>query len=269
MRAQDRAVAHMTKPPKCLIVTSNFPPIRGGSAVVYENLCKFSNGSVLVLASKTDHRTGRPVCGWWDHDRDAPYTVYRIASLRSPPNPSRSRLHAILAYVRFDVPLRIRILHEIVTIIMRENVNVICIGELITGGWLVVPCRYLLRRKIITYIHGEEITTRTPGWALANRRKSYLRNSHSIVAVSTFTRDMIVNQMEIDQRKIQLIFNGVDLEKFSPRTKACRLASRYGLSGSRVLLSIGRLVERKGFDRVLYQRSLIRTHAPICACRGT
>ena len=155
-------------------------------------------------------------------------------------------------------------MREIATIMMRENVKIICIGDLTTGGWLVALCRYILRHKIITYIHGEEITTRTPGWALAHRRKNYLTNSHAIVVVSTFTKDAIVSQMGIDQRKVHLILNGVDLEKFSPQAGDCRLISHYGLSGRRVLLSVGRLVERKGFDRVLQALpSILRRHSDV------
>ncbi len=232
-------------------MTSNFPPIRGGSAVVYENLCKFADGSVLVLASQLDYERGKPLSGWPDHDRAAPYKVYRIASLRSPTIRSNSRLHTIWSGLRYEMPLRLRVLWKVVRIVIRDNVKIICIGELITGGWLAAPCKYLLRRKIIAYIHGEEITTRIPDWTLANRRKHYLGISDSVVAVSTFTSDVLVNQIGVDRRKVHLIFNGVDLEKFSPQPKDRDLVSHYGLSGRRVLLSVGRLVERKGLDRAL------------------
>ena len=241
----------MTKSPKCLIVTNNFFPIRGGSAIVYENLCKFAEGSILVLAPQTDYETGEPLHGWQDHDRAANYTIYRLPSLRSSTIPSRSLLHSIWSYIRYELPLKLRVLSKVAKIVIRHNVKIICIGELITGGWLAAPCKYLLGRRIIAYIHGEEITTRMPGWRLPKRRKHYLKVSDSVVAVSAFTRDALLNQMGIERSKVHLIYNSVDPEKFFPQPKDRDLESHYGLREHRVLLSVGRLVERKGIDRVL------------------
>ena len=51
----------------------------------------------------------------------------------------------------------LRVLARVARIVRRERVAVVLIGELVYGGWLVAPCRFLLRRKVILYIHGEEL----------------------------------------------------------------------------------------------------------------
>ena len=51
--------------------------------------------------------------------------------------------------------------------------------------------------------------------------------------------------------KIELVSNGVDLERFVPRPRPDHLVVRYGLAGRRVLLTVSRLYARKGMDRVI------------------
>lgn len=254
----------MTEPPRCLIVTSNFPPIRGGSTVVYENLCKFGKGAVLALAPYMDSDSMECLHDWQAHDQEAPYVVYRIRTLKSRSIPAKSLLHTLWLSLRFELPLKLRVLRQVITIVRRHNVRTICIGELVTGGWLVVVGKYFLGRKVIIYVHGEEITIRNMEWSLPKLRPFYLRNCDAIVAVSTFAQRALVEQMGIDRTKITLIANGVDLDKFYPQPKAATLMARYGLVGQRVLVSVGRLVPRKGVDRTLVAlRIVLQRHSNI------
>ena len=72
----------------------------------------------------------------------------------------------------------------------------ICIGELVYGGWLVFACRYLLGCKVIQYVHGEEITVN--GTSRSERMKRvYLRLSDAIIAVSRFTRNALLQEMAV------------------------------------------------------------------------
>ena len=64
-------------PLRSIIVTSNFPPVRGGSCVVYDRIAKFSDGAVLVLAPRRDFKTGESLEGVEAHDRAAAYPVFR------------------------------------------------------------------------------------------------------------------------------------------------------------------------------------------------
>ncbi len=43
----------------------------------------------------------------------------------------------------------------------------------------------------------------------------------------------------------------MDLSRFNPRPKRADLLARYGLEGRRILLTVGRLYERKGMDKVI------------------
>jgi peptidoglycan/xylan/chitin deacetylase (PgdA/CDA1 family) len=68
---------------RCLLIASTFPPIHGGSAVVYDNLCQFMPpGSIRVLTAKKNYLNNGPVDGWEEHDAAANYPVDRTDLLR-------------------------------------------------------------------------------------------------------------------------------------------------------------------------------------------
>jgi phosphatidylinositol alpha-1,6-mannosyltransferase len=236
---------------RCLLVANTFPPMTGGSAVVYDSLARFSGGRVSVLASSEDYRTGMPLLGWREFNHDAPYPLHRIPLLRTPLVHRRTGFVGRLQDLSHDLQIRLSLIRELQRIIRADRIATVCIGELVASGWLATACRHLFGIKTITYIHGEEVSTQIPYDSDGIRRRRSLAATDGIVAVSRFTRDTLINTMGVPPEKIELISNGVDLSKFTPRPKRADLLARYGLAGRKVLLTVGRLYERKGMDRVI------------------
>lgn len=237
---------------KCLLIASIFAPIHGGSAVVYESLCRYSPSGVMqVLAPWRHYATTDIIDGWQEHDAQALYPVHRIELLRAPAVTSTSLLQSLWLLLAVDLPLQLRVLLKTIQIVRREQINVICIGELNSGSWLGLFCQRWLGCKMINYIHGEEITTVTPYRFYGRRRHTYLKRADAVIAVSEFTRQALIEQMQVDPAKIELITNGVDLDRFQPGPKDPALIERYGVQGKRLLLTVGRLVPRKGIDLTL------------------
>jgi glycosyltransferase involved in cell wall biosynthesis len=66
----------------------------------------------------------------------------------------------------------------------------------------------------------------------------------------------------VDGSKIQVVGNGVDTSKFQPVAKT-RARRQFGISAeAKVLISVGGLVERKGFHRVIECLPGLRQHIP-------
>jgi len=249
---------------KCLLIANNLPPVRGGSAVVYDNLCRWSDGDVIAIGPRYDYRTGRELPDWRKLDASAPFKTYRIDQLRPFLTTSRSRLGGLRAAAG-DLLLMFRIWREILAIIKAERIDVVCIGELVYGSWLAFPCRYLLGTKVVQYVHGEEVTNRLND-SVAERLKPYsLRFVDLAIAVSNFTKSALVGGMRMDPSRIEVIFNGVDTRRFTPRPRRVDLVSRYGLDGKQVILTVGRLVERKGFDQTMRALPQVLCEFPSCA----
>lgn len=233
---------------RCLMVASTFAPIHGGSAVVYENLCRhMPTGSIRVLTASSSYQTRQEIPGWREHDAKQPFPVDRLHLLRPPMlPPPGSRLISLWRLLAHDLPLYAKVLHRAAQIVRRHDINVICVGELVSVSWLGIALKKLFGCKLIIYVHGEEITTRTDG-QLGRKRKQFLLAADKIIAVSSFTCDAM-SALGVPPESMALIQNGVDIDSFTPGERDVALMARHDLAGKQIVLTVGRLVPRKGID---------------------
>ncbi len=114
-------------------------------------------------------------------------------------------------------------------------------------GWVVAR---LVRRPIVVYAHGEEITTWRQGGKFQAMVFTY-KHADRVIANSDFTRDELL-KLGVQTDKISLISPGVDIERFHPGLETVGLRESIGLTaGQKLILSVGRLSRRKGFDQVI------------------
>jgi phosphatidylinositol alpha-1,6-mannosyltransferase len=247
---------------RCLVVANTFPPVHGGSAIVYDSLARFGGGRVSVLAPQEDYRDGCPILGWREFDRRAPFKVHRIRLLRTLFLPEDAGVAQRIGGLVSDVMIRLSMLRGIRRIVRTENITVLCIGELVAGGWLAKACGRLFGLVTLIYVHGEEISTRTRYDEGGRRRRRAFAAADGIVAVSRFTQDTLISRFGVPAEKIELVSNGVDLARFAPRPRPPHLVARYGLEGRPVLLTVSRLYARKGMDRVIESLPAVLRHFP-------
>jgi phosphatidylinositol alpha-1,6-mannosyltransferase len=237
-------------PVRALLVASTFPPIHGGSAVVYESLCKhMPRGTIRVLTARENYLTKKEIPGWLDYDKKATFPIDRINYLRPLMLPPPLNIAVSIYRLLFqDLPLYANVLWSAVRLVKRHHINLICVGELVTTSWLGLALRKLFGCRLLIYVHGEEITTTTGGRLHGARRQAYLEASDKVVAVSSFTCDALTNIMNISPNSVTLLENGVDTEIFTPGEKNIELLTKYSLTSKKIVLTVGRLVPRKGMD---------------------
>ena len=252
-RKDRKDLAEMDYPATCLLVASIFAPIHGGSANVYASLCRLSPpGSIAVLAARRYYDRAEEIAGWEEHDRVCGYPVHRLDLLRPPMLPSpANKLVSAWRFLTIDIPLRARVLLTTLRLIRLHLVGVLCLGELISSAWLGELCRRLTGCRLIYYIHGEEVTTRYDAGSFGNRRLHNLRRADAIIAVSRFTQRTLVEELGLPAERIHLIENAVDTTLFSPGPDDAAFRERWGVSGKRLVVAVGRLVPRKGFDKTI------------------
>lgn len=109
------------------------------------------------------------------------------------------------------------------------------------GRWLNLPVTITLRGT-------EARHARTP--ALAGPLKKALRGATRLIAVSSELK-RVAMQLGADPARTLVVGNGVDISKFQTHPKDQARAKLGIAPDARVLISVGGLVERKGFHRVI------------------
>ena len=249
------------RPRRILLVSSNLPPVVGGSTVIYEQLCRNAPEHLVALGARRQYETGRLFDGVGEYDAHCGYPIHRVDTLRPVAVAKRSGPGSrVISFLLDDLPVMTRTLATILALLIRYRVAVVCLGELVSLGWLTVPLRYLFRRTVIIYTHGEEVSQSSDSTS-ARLRRFYLRHADRIVAVSIFCKSVIVSKYEVDPAKVFVISNGVDLDTF--RRGICdRTVLPAALRGKKLILSVSRLVERKGHDKLIEAMPAILRQVP-------
>jgi phosphatidylinositol alpha-1,6-mannosyltransferase len=249
---------------KILLVANNFPPTRGGSAVVYASLAQHLGAGAVVLAPKSSYADGLPLIGWREHDRRAPYRVQRLHLLRTRLNRDRPGTLGRLLFLASDVLIRIRLTAAILRLVATGRVRTVCVGELLASGWVIALCRWIPTLRTVVYVHGEEITTED-GYDRGHRRaRKALLAADAIIVVSRFTETAVQALLgpAAPPGRIRLIENGVDTGRFRPIGRRADLMELYHLDAAwPVFVSVCRLLEKKGIDQAIRAfAELAKTH---------
>ncbi len=271
MSGQDRTLPQSRA--VVLLIANNFPPVRGGSAVVYDNLARHAPDDILVLAPRQSYLDGLPMIGWREQDRRAPFRTRRLDLLRTliRPDPREGvPRFGLWRQARFrlgDLRIRARLLRTVLGLVRHGGIRTVCVGELLSSGWLLVLLRRLVRLglplRLIAYVHGEEITTQDPYDPDHRRCRAALLAADRIVVVSRFTLGVVQALLGADAAsRTCLIENGVDAARFSPGPGRPDLLQRYGLQGCFVFISVCGLLERKGLDQAIRAFARLLPAAP-------
>lgn len=217
---------------------------------------------MVVLAASRHYERNEPIEGWQAHDQDCGYPVRRLELLRPPVlPPPANKVVSAWRRIAIDLPIAWQVLRTALALIKRHDISVMCIGELNSSAWLGEICRKLTGCRLIYYIHGEEVTTHFDAGSFGRRRMQHLARADAIVAVSRFTREALLER-GLPARRIHLIENAVDTVRFSPGPTNTEFRKRWGIDGKRLVVGVGRLVARKGFDRTIEAWSSIVARHP-------
>ncbi len=216
---------------RLLVLTELFLPTKGGTAVWAAEVYK-------RLGGKEIHIITADVPGATGVDATHPNTIHRLNLKRVP----WLRPESLGMYARF--------FFKSLWLALTHRFDAIHAFRALPEGlvaWLVAR---LTLRPVVIYAHGEELTT----WGKGGKYKAMrfaLRHADRIVANSGFTLQELLS-MGVSKDRIVIINPGVDVERFRPGLACDDLKQAIGLdSGEKLILSVGRLSRRKGFDTVI------------------
>jgi glycosyltransferase involved in cell wall biosynthesis len=89
-------------------------------------------------------------------------------------------------------------------------------------------------------------------YLLRRYEKRLMKRSDALIAVSKYTVGELTEIYGIEEEKIHVIYNGVDINKFRPRPGRTELRREFGLEEEKkIVLFVGRLYHRKGLEILL------------------
>lgn len=155
-----------------------------------------------------------------------------------------------------------RVARTLKSIVKQSEFSAACFAAAAPLGLLASTLRKAGITRIISLTHGHEVW-----WAKVFPFSLAIRRIGDTVDVLTylgeFTRRSISIALSPQARDAMVrIAPGIDIAHFSPGPTPSKLRKDLGLSNKAVIVSVGRLVPRKGQDRLIQALPLIRNAIP-------
>lgn len=220
-----------------LFLTLEYPPAKGGvgryTAGVAEHLPR---GTVTVLAP--------PHHGDAECDRASP-----VAVLRRP-----------LLFARMW-PQWLPLIHTVQRMVRRGDIDIVHVGHVLPIGTAVWIALWRNKVPYLVYTHGMDLllprTSPVKRWLV----RRILRSAVRVVTNTRFTKGL-AEWYGVPQDRIIVLPPACSIRTDVDESEAAQYGAVLGLEGKQIVLSVGRLVTRKGFDTLVAALGVIRERLP-------
>lgn len=222
---------------KLLIATIEFPPQRGGIANYLAGLAGgLAQDKVAVLSLRHG--------GEKNFDGRQPYRIYRKK-----------------LFFKIFWPKWLPIVWHLWRVARREKAEAILAGQILPVG----TAAYLLNKIfVLPYFvscHGMDVLTAALSPHKKKLMNKILAQAAGVVANSEFTKKELT-KLGVPENKISIIYPCPEGEEGIDQEKLLEIKNRLGLADKKIILTVGRLVARKGHNRVVEALPMILKRVP-------
>jgi phosphatidyl-myo-inositol dimannoside synthase len=208
---------------KILVVTNDFPPRIGGIEEYVAELVRHLSPAVSATVLTSRHADAP------SFDQSFPARVIRWARYPLLPTP--------------------RLARGVVEHVTREDANVLVFGATLPLAMIAGAVRRRTSVPIVMFTHGvEPALTALPGGSRWLR--TITRHAALITVLSRWAERRIRSAVGPIPR-IEMLPSGVDPDRYRPTVDGAAIRDRYGFGAGPVIVSVSRLVPRKGHDRII------------------
>lgn len=227
---------------KLLLVTEVFPPTHGGSGRwFWEIYRRFPEGTAEVLTND--------VSGGAGSDSDFPHSVHRL------PRMSASSWGIIsLEGFRYYY----HVWRKLDGLVRERGISQLHCGRVIPEGLPALVNKFRRGIPYTCYVHGEDVEVARTSREITLLTRLVLRHAERIVANSKNTREILRKWWGIHDDRLIVMTPGVDIDRFFPEDTA--RPSHWSVR--KVVLTVGRLQQRKGQDMMIRALPSIREVIP-------
>lgn len=219
---------------RTLLFTLEYPPFKGGVANYYENLVKH----------------------WPEPDN-----IFVMANFEKKIVDKKVTQCCLIS--KFIYPKWITSIFKLFYYILKNKIDHILVGHLLPLGTVAYIVSRFTRTRYSVIIHGMDFT-----FAIRRKRKQFLtglilKNSQKIICSNNFVADMVKDFVgEVAVSKVQVVNPGINNDFVRDEVLIEKIKKEHGLNDKIILLSVGRLVKRKGFDKVVEAMSEVNKAVP-------
>ena len=219
-----------------LVTTDSFLPHSGGSRVYYANLYE----SLLAQFPDTVTILTKKITGWQEFDQRACTERFRVKRAFKP----------LPSWRYAQLPKFIPPFFQAGVQMLAQKYDSLHCGDLFPQALNGVLLRALSGIPLLVFCHGDEISQTDKRRLQPKVRDFIYRNADALIAANQFAKEGLL-RIGIPEERIHKLTPGVDINRFRPLAPSLELIDRYRLRGKKVLLTVARLVPRKGHQVVI------------------
>jgi len=230
---------------KVLVLTENFPPISGGSGRwFWELYSRLPKEQYLILADD--------VQGAAEFDNTHQLNILRIP-LKSPEWGFKS-----LSGMKFYW----RLFRQIRKIIKQQQITHIHCGRVIHEGVTAWLLKLMTGTPYLCYVHGEDVETAATSGEHNLMVKQVCKHAERLICNSHNSANIVKRLNYAGDDKIEVLHPGVDASLFVPLAADDAFKRQMAWQCRKVIITVGRLQERKGQDMMIRATALLKQQFP-------
>ena len=219
---------------KTLLLSEIFPPVKGGSGRwFWEIYTRITTGNVVIAAGQ-------------DVKSDEVDSISPLKTYRLPLSSWSWGLKSLTGLKYYFHALR-----AVLKVIKQNDIEVIHCGRCLPEGFIGFLISKIKGIPYICYVHGEDVETAATSRELSWIVNKALGGATRLIANSQNTADILLNKWHTDPEKTMVFNPGVDASLFIPAPSSQEVKSQLGWEDKKVILTVGRLQERKGHDKLI------------------
>lgn len=227
---------------RVLFLANDYPPIPGGIAgYLFGLVSHLDRARTAVLAPV--------VSGAAEFDRAHDVRVYRRRFL--PPLPFPADKLARIALPMAYLP----------AILRRERPEILHCGHVLSAGVVGLLLRRRRGLPYAVYAYGADLLDYQRNPIVMRLLRRVLAEAAGVVTISDFSVGL-VERFGVPRGRITKVLWGIDVQRFHPGVDGRRVRAHHGLRDRPVILTVARLVTRKGHDVVIDALAKVQAAVP-------
>ncbi len=223
---------------KTLIITLEYPPQIGGIAsYIYNAASHWPDNDLLIYAPKT-----KPT-----YDENSKWRVIR----KKP-------------YFTFFWPHWLRLLWQIWRIVIKEHVEIIHVHHVLPVGYVAYIIKKINKIPYYVFFHGTDLEKATKSRWKKRMAKKICFAADKIIVNSVFLQNKFKDKFEDLNKEVVVVNPGPNelfLETIA-NEEIKKIKAQLALEGKKVIITVARLAEAKGYPRLIHVLPVILKKIP-------